>query len=228
MTVTIISVGNGGFNVATDIINAGIFPEHKFIVVDTDEDLLSKNAEKADKSILFGKFGRGKVKSNLIGMVDDVLDGTSDTVIVCATLGGMTGSKYAPLISLNAIVKGKFVCNVTTSPMSYEGEIKNNRALNAWQQMICSANLSFQQNNDQLDKIDNLMLGDMNKPMVDTIANACSDHSLEELSKMSKTQLGSSVPKDYQLEGIQLVKIIGDCYPQITDPDRKELFDELS
>ncbi|WP_305156573.1 hypothetical protein [uncultured Muribaculum sp.] len=44
MSVTIISVGNGGFNVASDIIKAGIFPEHQFIVVDTDKEQLEKNA----------------------------------------------------------------------------------------------------------------------------------------------------------------------------------------
>ena len=42
MSVTIISVGNGGFNVASDIINAGIFPDNQFIVVDTDPDTEEK------------------------------------------------------------------------------------------------------------------------------------------------------------------------------------------
>lgn len=31
MSVTIISVGNGGFNVASDIIKAGIFPAHQLV-----------------------------------------------------------------------------------------------------------------------------------------------------------------------------------------------------
>ena len=82
MIVTIISVGNGRFNVATGIINAGIFLEHQLVVVDTEKDDFERHAEDADKSILFEKFGRGKVKSALTGLVDEVLDRTADTIIV--------------------------------------------------------------------------------------------------------------------------------------------------
>ena len=227
MSVTIISVGNGGFNVASDIIKAGIFPEHRFIV-DTDNEQLEHNAETADKSILLEPFGRGKVKSALTGLVDEVLDGTSDTIIVCTTLGGKTGTKYAPLISLNAILQGKFVCNVFSMPYKFEGSAKNDLASTAWHLMVCSGNLTFQQYNEGLKHVENLMMGEMDKPLVDTVSNALSSHTVQELSQMNKEQLGGVIPKEYQLKGIPLIRIVGDAYPKITEADRKQLFDELA
>ena len=228
MSVTIISVGNGGFNIASDIIKAGIFPEHQFIVVDTDKEQLEKNAEYAGKSILFEKFGRGKVKSALTGLVDEVLDETSDTIIVCTTLGGKTGTKYAPLISLNAILRGKFVCNVFSMPYKFEGTAKNNLASTAWQLMMCTANLTFQQYNDGLEHVENLMMGEMDKPLVDTISNTLSCHTVQELSQMNNKQLMDLIPKEYQLQGIPLIRIVGDAYLKITEAERKQLFDDLA
>lgn len=224
MSVTIISVGNGGFNVASDIIKAGIFPEHQFIVVDTDKEQLEKNAEYAGKSILFEKFGRGKVKSALTGLVDEVLDETSDTIIVCTTLGGKTGTKYAPLISLNAILRGKFVCNVFSMPYKFEGTAKNNLASAAWHLMLCTANLTFLQYNDGLEHVENLMMGEMDKPLVDSISNALSSHSVQELSQMNNERLRYLIPKEYQ----PLIRIVGDAYLKITEAERKQLFDDLA
>lgn len=224
MSVTIISVGNGGFNIASDIIKAGIFPEHQFIVVDTYKEQLEKNAEYAGKSILFEKFGRGKVKSALTGLVDEVLDETSDTIIVCTTLGGKTGTKYAPLISLNAILRGKFVCNVFSMPYKFEGTAKNNLASAAWHLMLCTANLTFLQYNDGLEHVENLMMGEMDKPLVDSISNALSSHSVQELSQMNNEQLRDLIPKEYQ----PLIKIVGDAYLKITEAERKQLFDDLA
>lgn len=173
MSVTIISVGNGGFNVASDIINAGIFPDNQFIVVDTDPDLLKKNVKCADKGILLEKFGRSKVKSELTSMVDSVIEGVSDTIIVCATLGGMTGSKYAPLIALNAVTRGKFVCSVVSIPADYEGAEKIRKAQNSLHKMIVASNLVLLQHNEKLRNYD-LSLIEMNRPIVDTLASVMS------------------------------------------------------
>lgn len=224
MSVTIISVGNGGFNVATDIIKAGIFPKHQLVVVDTEKDDLERHAHDADKSILFEKFGRGKVKSALTGLVDEVLDRTADTIIVCTTLGGKTGTKYAPLISLNAILQGKFVCNIFSMPYKFEGTAKNNLASTAWHLMMCTANLTFQQYNDGLEHVENLMMGEMDKPLVDAISNALSSHSVQELSHMNNEQLRDLIPKEYQ----RLIRIVGDAYLKITEAERKQLFDDLA
>ena len=67
-----------------------------------------------------------KVKSKDISLVDDIVEKTTDKVIVCATLGGMTGSKFAPLIALDAILKGKFVCSFFSMPYGFDGEQRQN------------------------------------------------------------------------------------------------------
>lgn len=47
MKETIIVVGNGGYNLATDIIAAGLFPDARLIVCDTNEKDLEKNSANA-------------------------------------------------------------------------------------------------------------------------------------------------------------------------------------
>ena len=110
MQETIIAVGNGGYNIASDLIATGLFPDARLIVCDTNEKDLEKNSVDAAESFLLEKFRR-KVKTGDTTFVEDIVEKALDSVIVCATLGGMTESKYAPLIALDAILKGKFVCS---------------------------------------------------------------------------------------------------------------------
>lgn len=55
MKTTIIAVGNGGYNLASDIIKANIFPDSKFIVCDTDERNLEESSKNADETFLLDK-----------------------------------------------------------------------------------------------------------------------------------------------------------------------------
>lgn len=148
MNETIIAVGNGGYNLATDLIAAGLFPNSQLIVCDTNEKDLEKHSANATETILLDKL-RSKVKSDDTPIVGDIVAKASDSVIICATLGGMTGSKYAPLIALEAILKGKFVCSFFSMPYEFEGEQKTKRAMNARMQLIASSNFAVQQNNDR-------------------------------------------------------------------------------
>lgn len=168
MKETIIAVGNGGYNLATDIIAAALFPDSRLIVCDINEKDLEKNSVNAAESFLLEKL-RKSVKSGDTILVDDIIEKASDSVIVCATLGGMTGSKYAPLIALDAILKGKFVCSFFSMPYGFEGEQKTKRAMNARMQLIASSNLVVQQNNDRLKEVESLGLNDIDKPLVETI-----------------------------------------------------------
>ena len=47
MPITIIAVGNGGYNLASDIKNAKLFTDAKLIVCDTDNKELANNAAQA-------------------------------------------------------------------------------------------------------------------------------------------------------------------------------------
>lgn len=223
MKETIIAVGNGGYNLATDLITAGLFPDARLIVCDTNEKDLEKNSVDAVESFLLEKL-RKSVKSGDMTLVDDIVDKTTDKVIVCATLGGMTGSKYAPLIALNAILKGKFVCSFFSMPYGFEGEQKTKRAMNARMQLIVSSNLAVQQNNDRLKEVESLELNDIDKPLVETIKSAMSHKSLEEIAFSVNVDLQEYIPEEYRVKDIPLLWFRNDCYRGITADDRKDVF----
>lgn len=224
MKETIIAVGNGGYNLATDLISAGLFPEARLIICDTNEKDLEKNSVNAAESFLLEK-PRKTVKAGDTTLVDDIVEKASDSVIVCATLGGMTGSKYAPLIALGAILKGKFVCSFFSMPYGFEGEQKTKRAMNARMQLIASSNLAVQQNNDRLKEVESLGLNDIDKPLVETIKSAMSNRTLEELANEPNNEaLQAYIPEEYRLSGLPLIWLRSDTYRGITDEDRKGIF----
>lgn len=223
MNETIIAVGNGGFNLATDLRAANLFPGSRLIVCDTNEKDLEKNSANADESVQLTGL-RGKVKSKDISLVDDIVEKTTDKVIVCATLGGMTGSKLAPLIALNAILKGKFVCSFFSMPYGFEGEQKTNRAMNARMQLIVSSNMAVQQNNDRLKEVESLGLNDIDKPLVEAVKTAMSHKSLEETAFSVNVDLQEYIPEEYRVKDIPLLWFRNDCYRGITAEDRKGIF----
>ena len=223
MKETIMAIGNGGYNLATDLIAAGLFPDARLIVCDTNEKDLEKNSVNAAESFLLEKL-RKTVKAGDTTLVDDIVEKASDSVIVCATLGGMTGSKYAPLIALDAILRGKFVCSFFSMPYGFEGEQKTKRAMNARMQLIASSNLVVQQNNDRLKEVESLGLNDIDKPLVETIKSAMSHKSLEEMAFSINVDLQEYIPEKYRVKDTPLIWIRNDCYPGIADEDRKGIF----
>lgn len=224
MNETIIAVGNGGYNLATDLVAAGLFPDFRLIVCDTNEKDLEKHSANATETILLEKLG-GKVKSDDTPIVEDIVAKASNSVIICATLGGMTGSKYAPLIALEAILKGKFVCSFFTMPYEFEGEQKTKRAMNARMQLIASSNFAVQQNNDRLKEVESLGLNDIDKPLVETLKLAMKDRTLVELANDPKNDaLQEYIPEEYRVKDLPLVWLRSDTYRGITDEDRKGIF----
>lgn len=224
MNETVIAVGNGGYNLAADLIATGLFPDARLIICDTDENDLEKNSANATETFLLEKL-RGKVKSGDTTLVEDIVAKASESVIICATLGGMTGSKCAPLIALEAILKGKFVCSFFSMPYGFEGEQKTKRAMNARMQLIVSSNLAVQQNNDSLKEVESLGLNDIDKPIVETIKSAISHKPLAELANAPRNaELQAYIPEEYRIKDIPLIWIRNDCYSGIADEDRKGIF----
>ena len=220
MNETVIAVGNGGYNLATDLIAAGLFPDAQLIVCDTNQKDLEKNSANVTETFILEKL-RSKVKSGDTPLVEAIVAKASDAVIVCATLGGMTGSKYAPLIALEAILKGKFVCSFFSMPYEFEGEQKTKRAMDARMQLIVSSNFAIQQNNDRLKEVHSLGLNDIDKPLVETVKSAMRAHSLSELANDA---LQSLIPEEYRVKDLPLLWLRSDTYRGITDEDRKGIF----
>lgn len=224
MNETVIAVGNGGYNLATDLIAAGLFPDSRLIFCDTNEKDLEKHSANATETFLLEKFG-GKVKSDDTPIVEGIVAKASNSVIICSTLGGMTGSKYAPLIALEAILKGKFVCSFFSMPYEFEGEQKTKRAMNARMQLIASSNFAVQQNNDRLKEVESLGLNDIDKPLVETLKSAMKDRTLVELANDPKNDaLQEYIPEEYRVKDLPLVWLRSDTYRGITDEDRKGIF----
>lgn len=225
--ITILTVGNGGFNIAQDLISAEIFHEHTLIVVDTNQEDFERNSVNANKSFLLEPFHTNKkVKADLIELVDNIIDETTEMVIVCASLGVEASSKYAPLIALDAILKGKFVVSLISLLFSYEGKKKLEIAANSKMQMIASSNMTIIQDNYQLSDVKpELNLAELNKPIIDTLKSIMKSHSLKEVSNIKdRKQLKDLIPLKY----LDLIQIYDDCYVGITDEKRKELFNDLS
>ena len=224
MNETVIAVGNGGYNIATDLIAAGLFTDAQLIVCDTNQKDLEKNSANVTETFILEKLS-SKVKSDDTPLVEAIVAKASDSVIVCATLGGMTGSKYAPLIALEAILKGKFVCSFFSMPYEFEGEQKTKRAMNARMQLIVSSNFAVQQNNDRLKEVHSLGLNDIDKPLVETVKSAMRAHSLSELANDPKNDaLQSLIPEEYRVKDLPLIWLRSDTYRGITDEDRKGIF----
>lgn len=224
MNETVIAVGNGGYNLATDLIAAGLFTDAQLIVCDTNQKDLEKNSANVTETFILEKL-RSKVKSGDTPLVEAIVAKASDAVIVCATLGGMTGSKYAPLIALEAILKGKFVCSFFSMPYEFEGEQKTKRAMDARMQLIVSSNFAIQQNNDRLKEVHSLGLNDIDKPLVETVKSAMRAHSLSELANDPKNDaLQSLIPEKYRVKDLPLLWLRSDTYRGITDEDRKGIF----
>lgn len=224
MNETVIAVGNGGYNLATDLIAAGLFTDAQLIVCDTNQKDLEKNSANVTETFILEKLS-SKVKSGDTPLVEAIVAKASDAVIVCATLGGMTGSKYAPLIALEAILKGKFVCSFFSMPYEFEGEQKTKRAMDARMQLIVSSNFAIQQNNDRLKEVHSLGLNDIDKPLVETVKSAMRAHSLSELANDPKNDaLQSLIPEEYRVKDLPLIWLRSDTYRGITDEDRKGIF----
>lgn len=224
MNETVIAVGNGGYNLSTDLTAAGLFTDAQLIVCDTNQKDLEKNSANVTETFILEKL-HSKVKSGDTPLVEAIVAKASDAVIVCATLGGMTGSKYAPLIALEAILKGKFVCSFFSMPYEFEGEQRTKRAMDARMQLIVSSNFAIQQNNDRLKEVHSLGLNDIDKPLVETVKSAMRAHSLSELANDPKNDaLQSLIPEEYRVKDLPLIWLRSDTYRGITDEDRKEIF----
>lgn len=224
MNETVIAVGNGGYNLATDLIAAGLFTDAQLIVCDTNQKDLEKNSANVTETFILEKL-RSKVKSGDTPLVEAIVAKASDAVIVCATLGGMTGSKYAPLIALEAILKGKFVCSFFSMPYEFEGEQKTKRARNARMKLIVSSYFAVQQNNDRLKEVASLGLNDIDKPLVGTIKSAMSHKSLVELADTKNNDsLQAYIPEEYRVNDMPLVWIRSNIYHGISDDERKNIF----
>lgn len=195
MQVTIIAVGNSGYNIAQDLARERVFPQNQLIVCEREATALDHNSANSDEGFLLKERNENGMDI-LSSTIEDTISKTNDNIIVCSTLGGITGSKFVPLIAAEAIKRKKDVWTLFSMPFAFEdGRIQ--RATRARLNLIKNSHLVLQQNNDRLKEIERLGMFDMNKPIVETIKAALSTNTLEDLFKRRNTvELQDYIPKN--------------------------------
>lgn len=142
---TIISIGNGGGNIADSIRkNAMGFEDTQFIYCDTKAEALASHGNSNDAKL--------SLASDMTEF-PDIFPKGCETVIVLATLGGQTGNLVAPLAVKKAKEAGiKRIIGAVTLPFDFEGEERGIRAREAAKEMAPSCNEMLIRENEELKK----------------------------------------------------------------------------
>lgn len=169
MKTTIITIGNGGYNIAADCIESGIFSDYKLIVCDSDIADLKRNSASADCSFLLD---RSVDKIPLNTRIRPIVNEVTDRIFIFAALGGwVTRINILPLVmALN--VPRKFIWSIFSMPSDYEGDAVKKRASVTRQLLWACTDMFLVQYNDKLSSIPDLQIGEMNEPIVNTLAMA--------------------------------------------------------
>lgn len=170
MKSTIITIGNGGYNIAADCIASGIFSDYKLIVCDSDADDLRRNSASADRSFLLDnsvdKFSIDNPR------IKPIVDEVTKKIYIFAALGGMVTRINIPPLVLAMDAPRRFIWSVIAMPSDYEGREVKNRASITRQWLWACTDIFLVQDNNKLSSIPDLTIGEMNEPIVNTLAIA--------------------------------------------------------
>ncbi len=142
---TIISIGNGGCNVADSVRkNAMGLGDARFIYCDTNAEDLAKHGKSKDARLLL---------SSDMAEFPDIFPKGCETLVVIATLGGKTGNHIAPLATKKAKEIGiKSIIGAVTLPFGFEGEQHGTHAREAAKQMAENCHEMVVRKNEDLAK----------------------------------------------------------------------------
>lgn len=187
MEITLIAVGNCGYNIANDILAVGIVTPAHYFVCDTDVDELQDKKQNAKCKTITLPLFEGNPDTNLIPIVGGIMPEETDLVLICAGMGGMTGSRYAPLIGMSAQILNKKVISVFATAFRFEG--KNVNTQSKWgflQQQIASDVCIYQDNNFLLNEG---VPDEMNKPVINALKTLKNKRSILDWSDLSASEL---------------------------------------
>ena len=169
MKPTIITVGNGGYNIAADIIASGIISDYKLVVCDTDPEDLARNSANADCSFLLDNAVE-ICHPKYYHLVEPIVNEITDIYYLVAALGGKTSYAFVPAIAHKATF-GYFSWQILSTPADFEGDIVKKRARHTINWLLSVGDMKLIQDNNKLSSIPDLALGEMNKPIVETLAS---------------------------------------------------------
>lgn len=195
--MTVIAVGNGGYNIAQDLIQMGCFDGARFFVCDTEPNDLTRHASNADETFLLDRIN-GDVKSADTTHVDHIIKKTSQNVILVGAFGGLTGSKYVPLLALEAVMYGRSVYSIVIWPLNDEGPSTIVLANKAMKQLAAFSRVTVIQNNNILLELKDFTINQLNQPITNTLSAILQRYSLEELANNKTIDVKRLVPVEYQ------------------------------
>lgn len=167
MNITIIAVGNCGYNIANDIIEAGIIVPKDYIVCDIDDsELQNKGLVTKCRPVLLQPI-EGRPTTERLAVVSAIVPDDTELVVICAGMGGKTGSRFAPLIAMAAQELNKKVISVFATAFQFEGENAQMRSKWGFLQQQIASDLCIYQDNNCLNK--ELTLTGMNDPILSAL-----------------------------------------------------------
>lgn len=224
MVPTLIAVGNCRYNIANDMVEAGIIIPREYIVCDTDIDELKHKKLSAEcKTILLPSF-EGYPNNDHISHVSEIIPEETEFVVICAGMGGCTGSRFAPLIAMAAQNLNIKVISVYTTAFQFEG--KNVLMKSKWgflQQQIAS-DLCVYQDNNCLKK--DLILDGMNSPLIYALRALEAKRPISEWSNITTSEIKEIMIETARESGLVMIhNFYSKAY--INFESRKSMFDEI-
>ena len=164
--VAIIAVGNGGYNLANAIIDSAVFKNPELVIFDTDAEEI--DSKKDGSSPIKRIFAITESPKEFVQDIDinGVVPDAADIIVICSTLGGKTGTGYAPLIAMNAQLKGKQVFSLCSLPFMAEGAKRVERARAAAEKLEIASNIFMVQDNDKLKGFNAITIAEIDRTMI--------------------------------------------------------------
>lgn len=204
MNITILAVGNCGYNIANDIIDAEIITPTHYFVCDTDVDELQNKALNPKCKTIMLPFFDGNPNTDQINLVSDIVPEDSDIVVLCVGMGGQTGSRYAPLISMAAQILNKNVISVFATAFHFEGEDAQMRSKLGFLQQQIASDLCIYQDNNSLNK--ELMLAGMNDPLLYALNAIKANRPITEWTNLTTAEIKEIMIETARESGLVMIQ----------------------
>ena len=156
--IRLIGIGNAGVNITDRLAVRAALPIHA-IALNSDQQSLT--ASVAPQKLVLGPMtthglGAGgdperalDAAKESLGELREAISG-ADVVIICAGLGGGTGSAVAPLLAKMAKENGSLVAAVVTSPFQFEGRRRAQQAKESLDELARHADALLHFENDRM------------------------------------------------------------------------------
>ena len=219
-TVQVIGIEKAGAEIALRIIKQNLLSKTKLTIASVDRKYLTNSIrDRIDRSEEYPPFTgfsiltpfEGEVTSDKIRFTNSVFDGKTICLIICADLEEESARRFAPLIALDATLKGMSVISVFSSPdFKYEDSRMQSKL-----QLTLGSYTTIEQNKDVLKTVSERKYSDPYINLIEGFRMA-----IDTNRPIKRCTLG---PKDSK----PLIEIKGHYFHSMTNEQRIKIFDSL-